>query len=293
MIANSKSTRLIAGIAFTFAISLAARHAPAPYRGIAVDVVLAALVGRWLMSLPAACRRIAAASRAGETVSGALLHVLPDRLRNLLHVELAIYREVLCAAARRLRPSQRIAATLPAGARFTLHRGAISSVLLPLLVIASFAELPLLHLVIHSHAPAAMRLPLHAALVGLTVWGLLWMFGDRSAVRHVPHVIAEEELLLNVGLRVAVRIPSFGVHGVRVLEGAPRDWMAELEVDRRDVAFVTPVDKPNVLIELANHQGRATHARFGHAAPVPRYFAIYADKAEGFRNEIVARYLSR
>jgi hypothetical protein len=109
------------------------------------------------------------------------MHVLPDGLREMLLVELTIYREALCAMTRRPRPSERVARSLAADARFTLQAGPISSVLMPLLLIGTFLELPLLHLAIHVKAAPAMRLSLHVALVGLTAWGLVWLFGDRSA----------------------------------------------------------------------------------------------------------------
>ncbi len=291
MVARSKSRWIGAGIVFTVALSVAAHNAPAPYRSVGAGIVVAVLVARWLVGAPAAWRRITGAARAGKPGPSALMHVLPDGLRKMLLVELTIYREALCAMTRRPRPSERVARSLSADARFTLHAGPISSVLMPLLLIGTFLELPLLHLAIHVKAAPAMRLSLHAALVGLTAWGLVWLFGDRSAVRHVPHVLAADELLLHVGFRVAVRLPTCEIASVRLVKGAPRDWLPTLGIKRADVAFVTPVDKPNLLIELTPLHERTTHERFGSAATVPLYFAVYVDKPESLRNDIVARIL--
>jgi hypothetical protein len=176
----------------------------------------------------------------------------------------------MCAALRRRRPSQAFAETLGPGLRFSLHKGPASSIIVPVSVISSCVDIPLIHLLLNSHLSAAVRAPFHVALLVLNAGALAWIIGERSAVTHVPHVVGPVMLRLRVGFRVAFDIPLSAVRGVHPLAGSRREWMPARRLTRDDVTLVTPMDEPNVLLDIGG----------------TRFLAIRVDDPEGFRRAL-------
>jgi hypothetical protein len=213
---------------------------------------------------------------------------MTGRLRARLAVELAIYREALCALAGRVRPSARRMADMPHGRRYTLHRGELSSILLPLVILTSCVDVPLLHLFIHIRAPEPMRLALHAVVIGTTLCGLLWVIGDRSSVKNLDHVLVAGELVLNVGYRASCRLPIASIGAVRQVNGKPAEWRAVLGLKKSDVTSFTPMDSPNLLIELKASPGRLTCIRFGIERALSGHVAVYADRPTQLTGELMA-----
>lgn len=205
-----------------------------------------------------------------------------------LAVQGLLVLEALCRLARRPLPSERRVAALGEGRRFGLHKGSSSAVLVPMIVLASLVDLPLGHLAIHLRASPGSAPALHLLVVLATLWTLLWAIGLRSAVRHVDHVLRADELVLAVGLRAARRIPLASVKDAHPLEGRPADWRAARGLAKRDVVSVTPLDAPNLLIEL--HGGHAEGlARPGFARSPPRWIAVYVDRPEALRAALLDR----
>jgi len=194
--------------------------------------------------------------------------------------------EVVCALLRRRRPSQAVAATLGPGARFSLHKGAVSSIVVALTVIASCVDIPLIHLLSNDHVPLALRGPFHAALLALNAAGLIWIIGERSAVMHIPHVVGPAMLRLRVGFRLALDLPLSAIGAVSILKDSPQEWMAARGLARADVTLVTPMDEPNVLLEIHGDLDAVRGLRAGRAMRSTRYLAIRVDDAEGFRRAL-------
>jgi hypothetical protein len=214
----------------------------------------------------------------------------PQRLRALVTARMVIawrlWLEVVCALLRRRRPSQAVAANLGPGLRFSLHKGAISSIVVALTVIASCVDIPLIHLLSNNHVPAALRGTFHAALLALNAAGLIWIIGQRSAVTHIPHVVGPVILRLRVGFRLEFDLPLSAVSGASILKGSPREWIPARGLTRADVTLVTPMDEPNVLLEIGGDLDAVRGLRAGRAMRSTRYLAIRVDDAEGFRRAI-------
>ncbi len=210
----------------------------------------------------------------------------PAPIAGRLAMEGLLWLEAVCAALGCRRPSQAVAAALGPGMRFSLHKGSVSSIILPLAVIASCIDIPLIHLLLNGHVSQAMRGPFHAVLLAANAWTLVWIFGDRSAVRHIPHVVGPSTLQLRVGFRLAVEVPLSAVRGVQTVKGPPRDWMQAKGLSRRDVMLITPMDEPNVLIEIGGDLDALRALRSGRLAGGWRFLAVRVDDGEGFRKAL-------
>jgi len=215
----------------------------------------------------------------------------PQRLRGLVTARMVIawrlWLEVVCASLRRRRPSEDVAATLGPGLRFSLHKGAVSSIVVALTVIASCVDIPLIHLLSNNHVPALLRGPFHAALLVLNAVGLIWVIGERSAVTRVPHAVGPTMLRLRVGFSLALDLPLSAVSGASILKGSPREWMPARGLTRADVTLVTPMDEPNVLLEIGGDPDVLRGLRAGRPIRGTRFLAIRVDDAEGFRRAVV------
>ncbi len=280
--------RLAAPLALSIGLIYFAKWGPEQYRASARWALLALLAFKTGAGMPAAWRRVASRRNSGAPWYQASVHLIPDSFRSMLRVELTIYLEALCVLTRRALPSvQRMARMPQQGTRYTLQKGSISTIFLPLVVLSSLVELPLLHLLIHAHAPEAIRPSLHLALLGLTMWGLLWALGDRSAVKNMAHVLLRDEVALNVGLRASCQLPLAAVERVQIIAGRPREWRQTLSIDKQDVITLTPMDPPNVLIELRSERHNVRITKFGMDVESPRYLAIYVDQAAAFQRDLL------
>jgi hypothetical protein len=203
-------------------------------------------------------------------------------------VEWRIWLEFICAVMRRRRPSEAVAAELGPGSRFPLHKGAVSSIIIPITVIASCVDVPLIHLLLNDHVSAVLRGPFHVALLVFNAWAIIWIIDDRSAVAHIPHVVGLDTLRLRVGHRLALDVPLSAVRGIHSLKGSPREWMSARGLTRNEVVLVTPMDAPNVLLEIDVTEKAAFSLRARRSAGARRFLAIRVDNAEGFKRALAS-----
>jgi len=201
-------------------------------------------------------------------------------------VQWRILLEFLCAVMRRRRPSEAVAAELGPGSRFSLHKGAVSSIIIPIAVIASCVDVPLIHLLLNDHVSAVLRGPFHVALLVFNAWAIIWIIGDRSSVTHIPHVVGSDMLRLRVGFRLGFDVPLSAVRGVYGLKGSPREWMPARGLTRNQVVMVTPMDAPNVLLEISVTETAAFSLHARRSTGARRFLAIRVDNAEGFKHAL-------
>ncbi|MGN6525278.1 MAG: kelch repeat-containing protein [Burkholderiaceae bacterium] len=177
--------------------------------------------------------------RTARSTSSAPARVGPIRAHGLLLLEGA------CRLLRRPLPSVRRDACLGGGLRFPQHEGSFSGILVPLVVLSAFVDLPVSSLLLHSMVAPPDRLALHLLIAASYVWTLLWALGLRSAARHVAHRLHAGELVLATSFGTTCRIPLAAIRDVRVLTPSERRALP-----RAGVARITPLDEANLLVAL-------------------------------------------
>lgn len=123
---------------------------------------------------------------------------------------------------------------------FTFHREAGYSTAIAIMIIASIIEIPVLHLIIKM-----FNEPLAWIISILSIYGLVWIFGDYNAMINVPTIIGEDKLLLNFGLRWRVIIDYnniMKIHSIKDKSECPKGTL-----------HLAVIGEPKLFIELADY----------------------------------------
>jgi hypothetical protein len=269
-----------AALAGALAIVLAYRVWPNAYTHAARIALLVAVLGNVLLvagrSLADCLRRRAAGARWPEAARQAA----PPALLRLVRMEIDIYREGWCTVLRLTPPSVARMRRAPPGASFTATKGAFSSIFLPLVVVGCIVDTPLLHLYIHGAVAPGHRGVWHGLVLAATVLGLVWAIGDRSAVRHMRHVVGGEQVLLNAGFRRNLALPRAWIAEVSPIHASLREHLRTALADGETLR-VSHMDAPNVLIRL---QASAIDGAIDAARPRARIrrIGVYVDEPDAF-----------
>jgi hypothetical protein len=157
--------------------------------------------------------------------------------------------------------------------------------LIPLAVIGVLSDVPLSQIIVTIWKPDHAIL-VHMICLFLAAWGLVWIVGDRFAVRELTHVVNAHQIFLNVGFRWSCVIPVHSIVRCTALCDRPRDWLPRLSIGKDDVWFVTPVDSPNVLMEIdATTVEQSAIKKMGARVPGRQFVALYVDDPQRFISE--------
>lgn len=146
---------------------------------------------------------------------------------------------------------------------------------LGLMVVLALVEAPLVHLVVYRSIGGEIGLVLHVLLAYLNIYGLAWMVADRRAVGRSSHRLSGRRLHLQMGWRSSMSIPIGDIRGITLLQSNLRTWARSKMLDRRDLAIVSPLDPPNIVLEVQSH---TTYRGLLTRRPIPRYVALFVDE---------------
>jgi hypothetical protein len=116
------------------------------------------------------------------------------------------------------------------------------------IAVATALELPVVHLLLSAQLGPG-HAGVHVALLLAHVYTIAWLFGDRRLLMESVHRIEGGALVVQLGLRASGRVPLAAIVGARVLP--PSDPMQPRKRER-GVLRVTPLDAPNVRLELSH-----------------------------------------
>jgi len=203
-----------------------------------------------------------------------------------------MWAEAWCKWRRRPLPSVDYARRLGDGQRFELHRGAWMGVLVPMVVFSQFVDVLIAQGAIHVIAVGNERLLLHAALLFLSLWTVVWAVSLRSATRHVDHQLSAHTLTLAIGFKQLCRIPLAAIAEVRVIDHkAARhgdDWYDVCRLKPREVTVLAFLDTPTLLIALKDGADGAWWTRNGVRRPLKRWVAVYVDRSAAMQAAVAA-----
>ncbi len=256
--------------------SLLSRHLPAPLTphlaNRAADlVVIGALLLRYAADLRRAPQRLARGRARGRSLPlAAAMACLPAGLVGLARVAAGTVAGFAGWLTRRA-PSPR-----PAGIAIGYLRRSSYGALLPLAVLSSIGEIPVTALLLGSIAHgAAERHGIELVMAIAMVLSFVALLGDRWLLKHGGHVVTAHALDLQVAARAAGGLPRAAILRV-VPSRKPRDAARDVGLRDVDIAIVSPMDGPNVLLLLA--PGTPGHWRQGGVErPWPRALLLYVD----------------
>lgn len=194
----------------------------------------------------------------------------------IAHTELRIYRWFIA--------SWRKAPEVDGGHSF--QRGPIYHSLVYVLWFSFLTEIPFMLLVSHL-VPSFQRYALivDACAVLLAIYVIVLFRADKFAVRHTSHRITEDRLIIAMGMRVDGSIALRDIVDVAVVPA--RTWNDRARAWRlagHGVAKVSPLDKPNVVLEVL--EGRAVLTWMHGMTTAPRHIGLYLDEPARFIAEL-------
>ena len=203
-----------------------------------------------------------------------------------------MWSEASCVWTRRPPPSVAFARELGEGRRFALQRGAWMSVLVPMVVFSQFVDVLLAQGFVHVVVVGAQRIALHALLLFVSLWTIVWAVSLRSATRHVDHVLSAHALTLAIGFKHLCRLPLAAIADVRAIDHRAarngRDWFDVHGLKPRDVTRLQALDAPTLLIALKPDAAGAWVARNGVGQPLKRWIAVYVDQPDAMAAALAA-----
>jgi hypothetical protein len=214
------------------------------------------------------------------------------RILGALRAQRWMWSEAFCKWRRRPLPSMDYARRLGDGQRFELHRGPWMGVLVPMVVFSQLVDVLIAQGGIHVIAAGNERIALHAALLFVSLWTVVWAVSLRSAMRHVDHRLDPEMLTLALGFKQLCRIPLAAIAEVRVIDHkAARnggDWYDTCKLRPREVSVLAFLDQPGLLIALKDGAAGACWTRNGVRKPLKRWIAAYVDQPAAMQAAIAA-----
>lgn len=195
-----------------------------------------------------------------------------------------MWSEAWCLWTRRPLPSVAFARELGDGRRFALQRGAWMSVLVPMVVFAQFVDVLVAQGFVHVAAADPRRTLLHALLLFVSLWTVVWAVSLRSATRRIDHVLGPNALTLAIGFKHLCRLPLAAIADVRAIDHKAarngQDWLDVHGLKLRDVTRLQALDAPTLLIALKPDAIGAWVASNGVRQPLKRWIAVHADQPD-------------
>lgn len=214
--------------------------------GLLLGVPVRALLGPVSIALEGAVAAVAvgaviAARRDGQNATSAIREVLRSAFGPWVAELVATELTLLALAARTLslRP---VRAPLASGTVFPPMAGSQSGFIVPFVALATLAEMGAVHTGIAARWPGHAWI--HAALISVNVYGLLWVIGDRRAMQESAHVLGEDGLRIALGLRWSGVIPYSQITRALALDGDVARKRVQPKSGRNP--SVTPFDPPNL-----------------------------------------------
>lgn len=152
-----------------------------------------------------------------------------------------------------------------------------------LMIFLALLEVPIAHLLVHCFVEDDRRLFLHAVLAYFTLYGVIWMVSDHRAVGRSSHRLSSRRLRVQMGWRSSMDIRVRDIRGVTLLQSNLRTWARSRKLDRRELAVVSPLDAPNIVLELAS---RDTYLSLLSIKPMPRYLALFVDEPQLLKSAV-------
>ncbi|MEH0845393.1 hypothetical protein V6U81_23670 [Micromonospora sp. CPCC 205711] len=121
---------------------------------------------------------------------------IPTLLRRAVAYELGMWRSLGSWLLRR-------PVTRPPGADVFSYSGVVTPIL-GVFIALSAIEIPVFDLILRHTLPWPW---LRHTVLGLGIWGLLWMIGLLASLRQHPHVVGDEGLRIRSGTSVDLRVP--------------------------------------------------------------------------------------
>ncbi|HEX9173273.1 MAG TPA: hypothetical protein VF861_11465 [Telluria sp.] len=246
-----------------------------PFNTLVLIAAALMVVAKDLAGTPQFLQRVRAVSVNGTGWRDRLVALFPPEFIALLRLDRALMRDFASWIMRRSAPPR------PDGVKLTyLERGAYSTVV-AIALFSVFVDIPI-NMFMVSVLPMVepdQRFLLHLIFGLGAAYGLVWVLGDRWAVRGSYHVLTSGALDLQVGSRSSGTIPLAAIAASEPVKEKRIAWCRRRGVRVGSTLLVSPFDQPNLVLTLKPHSGvTLTHYQLEEVDPT--YVFLYVDRPE-------------
>lgn len=272
---------LFSTTAMLLLVTPTAWRAPIKIAGFGLPLLL--FVAKDLAQLPDVVARLSALRRRRTRLSEWLAACLPPGLVGWMRLERALWSGFFGWLRRSPREAR------PSGVSLTYDQQGAYSALTALALFSILVDIPINAAImpLFIKNPAEMKV-IHCLLGLGSLYGLVWVLGDRWLVRGSHHVLTEHYLDLRVGARASASISLDVIEDAQLLREPVRDWRKGHPHRSAEAVNVTPFDQPNLVLRLDVNAGCCiTH--HGVTRRGVRYLFLYLDRPEHLIAALTAR----
>ena len=217
--------------------------------------LLLVIVMKDLLEAPAAIRRAKASRQRGGNWMQFLAALLPPEFLAVLRLERTMWAGCWQWLTRKTpaAPTQ--------GRVFGFwDKGSYSTIIIVILL-ALATEIPFSALMVSLMVPDEhLRTLVHGIMLMLTIYTMVWLFGDRYWIKNSRHVLTADALHLQLGSRSSGVIPYTAICSCEKFTADDKQPSWKKFDYPKNSVVITPFDKPNLLIRLhANAQLQINH----------------------------------
>lgn len=160
---------------------------------------------------------------------------------------------------------------------FTFRGGQEYESIKYVLWISVLVELPFLSFLFYNlRILVSHRAAIEGVMLAASAYALVAFRADRYAVKYSAHQLADDQLIIHMGLRVKGVVPLACIAAVAPVQmGKWRSFARKSTLDGMSVAKVSPLDKPNVVLRVACN---SVELEWMHGNTTwPEYIGLYVD----------------
>ncbi|HTD03855.1 hypothetical protein [Undibacterium sp.] len=260
---------------------LVLRHKLAMWSQLPVGwmLVVAILSAKYAAEWPQTRKRFRDVRRNGGGWGARLVALLPSVLPAAVKFEKSLWTGFFQCLLRR--PPVRS----PMAGKPLHYLGGNYGLVLIFAILACVADMPMSSLIASSLVPdPARKFIIHASLLGITFFSMVWVIGDRWLVRAGNHVLGDRYLHLRIGSRFHADIPRESIVNAERVDVPERVWCLRNGRSAADIVTATPLDRANVVLTI-DEESAPQLEYFKFIRKAPRYLMLYVDEPQILINE--------
>ncbi len=201
-----------------------------------------------------------------------LVTLLPLGLLAWIRTDRANLRSCLAWVLRRPHPAQ------PPGRALSTRAKSIYGTVFAAVILSILVDLPINALIVSVMVKdPELRSIVHLVCLGLALYTPMWTVGDRYAIAGSTHVLGEQTLHLRVGNRLSADIPFHAIVQAEAISISAAEWRSQHGVLRSRTMRSTPVDPPNLVLQLDLAAG-VSLTKWQVEQPAAEFLFLYLDQ---------------
>ncbi len=137
---------------------------------------------------------------------------------------------------------------------------------------------------------SGQNLRIHLAIFFTTIYAIIFVLGDRWAIKASCHVLDSDTLYLRLAYRFRADLPLSMIKNIEVIDEPLRIWCTKNRVSFYEKITVSPIDSPNILLTL-KADAKIMGESFKSPRKIPQYVFLYVDDPSHLLLKVNSKWL--